>query len=805
MTNLRLALRQLARSPGFAVVAVLTLALGIGLSASSFSMANAFLLRTIPYPEAGRLVRIFRTSPQSSTLAHAPGNLLDIRHEVTSFEGFALYNGDSTALGEPGQPAEQVNTMAVTADFFGLMGVPPLRGRGFAPGEDEPDQPLVTVLSYRTWMRRYAGDPAVLGRTVRLNTKPHLIVGVMPERFEAPLVWGPVDFFVPRTIHPNFFTLRDDGWLNGVARLKPGVSLAQAQSELDTIAARLVQAYPKENVGLGLRVVGLSNSNMDDVSRTLLWLMTGIALTMMLIACANLASLQVARAFVRTREYAVRAALGGSRRQLMGPLVVESLVLAVAGGVGGLLVAWWSNAIIGANLLINDSPGFEIPIDGRVFGFAVGASLLSGLAFGLAPSWLASRTPAAEALKDGARGSTGGRVQQRLKRALIVGEMALALALVGLAAAFGLGAKSFLDRDLGWRLDGLFNGFVALPYDNYAQDEQPPEFQRRLLERLQTIPGVSHAVLTTALPIYGFSAPNRILVEGQPAVPEGSELTAEITNVTADYFAALGVSLRQGAMFTDRITRADPRVVVINESAARACWPGVDPIGRRLRRADAGPDDWLEVIGVVNDVQMAVRLDQPATRLHLFRPLLQHTSRYFTIVLQSALAPEALEGPVRRAVAALDPDLPVAQPGSLRAQVDRGMSNLNLVIINLALSAGMGLLIACVGLFGVISQLTAQRTRDIGVRMALGAQKGDILRLIMGEGLRLLAWGIVLGVPIYYGLTLVLGRAMAEMRLPGTWLLLTNVAVLGTTMALACFLPARRATRINPTEALRAD
>ncbi len=803
VSDIRFAIRLLARAPGFTVVAILTLALGIGLSSSSFSLANAFLLRNVPYPEAERLVRIFRTSPESRTLNHATGNALDLRAAATTFEGLALYNQDSFSLGEPGQPAQQVQGLSATADFFQVLRMQPAMGRGFAPGDDEPGAARITVVSHRAWMRRFAGDPNVIGRSVRINTEPHTIVGILPESFHAPLVWGDVEFVIPRTIHPTFFTNRTDAWIGIMGRLAPGVSLDQAQAEFTTLASRLTREFPKENANLGLRVVGLSQSNMDTVSRVLLWLMTGIALAMMLIACANLASLQVARAFVRSREYAVRAALGGSRRQLMTPLIIESLLLSIAGGIVGLGVAAFSNDIVGANLRIGSEPGFNIPIDGRVLGFAALAAVLSGLAFGLAPAWLASRTSAADMLKDGARGTTGGRAQQRLKRFLIVGEMALALALVGVAAAFGVGAKPFLNRDYGWEIDGLFSGFIAMPYDNYSEPPQVHAFQRDLLQRLQQIPGVEHAVLANGLPLYSLSGANRLVIEGQTEASPGQEPTAEMARVSADYFRALGIPLRRGTLFTDDIEADDPAVVVINQAMAERFWPGEDPVGKRLRLVDN--EQWIEVVGVVNNVGMAVRLDRSPTPFQMYRPLQQATTRYISVLLRSDLAPELLERPVGEAVAALDPDLPVAQPGSLRAQVDRGMGNLNLVIYNLGISAGMGLLIAGVGLFGVISQLTAQRTRDIGVRIALGAQRRDILTMVLGEGLKLLLIGIVLGVPAYYALTLIFSSSMPQMKLPGIWLLGTNLAILSATMFLASYLPARRATKINPIDALRAE
>ncbi|HEV8409955.1 MAG TPA: ABC transporter permease, partial [Gemmatimonadaceae bacterium] len=481
---MRHAIRCLLKSPGFTVVAVLMLALGIGLSASSFSMANVFLLRNVPYPDAARLVRIFVTSPQSQQGSFTPGNILELRDTTTTFTGIALYNGDAFSLGEPGQPAEQVQGMNVTANFLEVLGVRPSLGRGFTAGEDQPGKPRVALITHRTWIRRYGGDASVLGRTVRLNTDPYTIVGVLPSIFDAPLVWGSVEFLIPRTIETNFRTNFKDSWLHAVARLKPEVSLRQSQSELTLIATRLVKEHPKENAGIGLRAATLYDSNMDEVSRALLWLMTAISLAMLLIACANLASLQVARAFGRSREFAVRGALGGTRRQLMAPLLIESLLLAIVGGVGGLFVASWSNDIIGHFLRINNEPGFAIPFDGRVFAFAAFASLLSGFAFGLAPAWLASRVGSAEALKEGSRGSTAGRSHQRLKSSLIVCELALALALVGVASSFGIAAKSFIWRQVGWQVDGLFAGYLAEPYNRYNDDTKNRTFQRALLERL---------------------------------------------------------------------------------------------------------------------------------------------------------------------------------------------------------------------------------------------------------------------------------------------------------------------------------
>jgi putative ABC transport system permease protein len=806
LSDLKSACRQLARSPGFTAAAVLTLALGIGFSASSFSVTNALLLRDLPYPEAGRLVRIFRTSRQSISLPHAPANLLDIRDAATSFSASAIYNPDNYTLGEPGQPAEHVTGMGATAGFLDVLRLQPALGRGFAPGDDQPGGPAVALLSHRAWMRRYGADPGVLGRTIRLNSQPYTIVGVLPAEFDASVVWGPVEFIVPITLSPAVRARRTGAWMQCVARLKPGVSAAQAQTELATLAARLDREYPKENGTDGLRVIALHESNITGATRALTWLMPGLALAMLLIACANLAGLQVARAFNRRREYAVRAALGGSRRQLMLPLVLESGVLAAAGGALGLLVARWSNDVLASMLRVSGLPLATISLDGRVVAFVLGVTAVSGLACGVAPAWLASRATAAAALRESSRASTPSRGQQRVKRALMVAQLALALTLSGVATSFGLGSRAFLRRPVGWTPGGLFFGSIVLPESRYADLNVQREFHRALLTRLAALPGVERATLAGTLPIYALDIMFRtggLVAEGQPLPEPGREPTVETGLVSSDFFAALRIPLRQGTAFPETLKADDPPVVVVNQTLADRFWPGGNPLGRRVRFTAGGP--WLEVIGVVGDVNMLIRPDTPETRLQLYRPLVQAPTRYVSIALRAAVPPETLTPAVRQAVASLDPDLAVARAGSLVALTDSYLSYLNPVILNLGISAGMGLLIAGVGLFAIISQLIAQRTRDIGVRIALGARRLDILGMVLGEGVRLLGIGIAAGLPGYVVINTVIHRTMPEVPLPGSWLLAANVAVLATAMLLACYLPARRATRIDPVEALRAE
>ncbi len=802
LTDLRLALRTLAKTPGFTAIAVVTLALGIGLSTAAFSLTNVLLFRSLPYPGSDDLVRVFRTTPQSQTSSIAPGNALDIRAALTSFSHVGLYSYDALSFAEPDQPAVQLNAVNFSANFFNLLGVTPALGRLFAPDEDQPGKSGVVVLTHRLWTRRFASDPQILGRTLRINGENATVIGVLPASFEAPLVWGPCDIVRPLTQQHSFPTDRTNTWMNLVGRLKPGVSTLQAHSELRTIAARLAQDHPKECGADSLRAVPLHSSNMDPVSRMILWMMPVLSTMVLVIACANLANLLLARSLGRSREFAIRSALGARRSQLMRPLLAESFALALGGGIGGLLVAAWGASLLGRNLQINGDAGFAIPLDARVLAFAGISAVLSALAFGLAPAWLASRTSAADSLKDNARGTTAGRAHHRLKYALVVGELAFALVLVGVAGAFALGARRFIARDLGWKPDGLYSGFLVTPWNRYGEDEKLRTFHRALLDRLAGIPGVTHAAIASNVPLFAYFGSDNLTPEGQTFAP-GQEPLATSIPVSAEFFAAMGIPLRSGAVFPADL-RADARpMIVVNETLARRFWPGQDAVGKRLRLK--GRDELAEIIGVVGDVQMATNLGAPQTRLQVYRPLVQFPPRYQAIILRTSVPPESVNESVRRAVAALDPDLPIASAGSVREAIDRNMDNINLIIANLGIFAGMGLLIAIIGLYGVIAHLTAQRTRDIGVRIALGADYGAIVAMILRQGSLLFALGMALGLPLYVVVQLLLRRTMPEMPFPGYWLAATILTLLGLATLVASFLPAHRAARTDPLVALRAD
>ncbi|MBK8476081.1 MAG: ABC transporter permease [Opitutaceae bacterium] len=804
IADLRLALRALARTPGFTLVAVLTLALGIGLSTSSFSVTNALLLRALPYPESDRLVGLFCTIPENPRWSHTPANILDIRATATSFSALSLHIAGGASFAEPGQPPQQSLGLNVTADFLRTLGVKPNRGRDFTPDEDQPGKDSnIVILTDRAWRRRFASDPAIIGRPLRLDGALLTIIGVLPPSFDAPMIWGPVDFVRPFTLWPVFRTQRTDCWINSIARLKPGVTLAQAQSELATIAADLARAYPRENASYGLRVADLQASTLDGVTRGTAWMLTAFSALVLLIACANLAGLLSARALGRSREFAIRAALGASRIDLMRPLLVESGLLALGGGALGVLFGSWANRLLGPRLHISGTEALDLSLDGRVLAFALAASLLAALAFGLMPAWLASRAPAAASLNEGARGATTGRAHRRLKNTLIVAELALVLVLVGGATSFTYGVRRLLHRDLGWNYDQLFAGSLTLPFGRFGDDLRCRAFNEKLLFRLAALPGVEHAALSSNLPLFNYTSSGNLLIEGRPPVPTGQEPLVVTGSITAEFFTALRLPIEQGDTFRPDLKATDPAVAIVNASLARRFWPGENPLGHRVRLVDR--DEWCEIVGVVGDATMAAGFGPPYSPLQFYRPLVQVPTRQLRIVLQTTPPPDALTQTVARVVAELDPDLPVADAGSVHHRLEESLAPMNLIVANLGVFAVLGLVLSALGLYGVIAHLTALRTRDIGVRLALGARRSAIVLMILQQGIGLLLAGLAVGLPASFAANLLLRRFMPALPTPGLWLPSAVVLLLALVTIIACWLPARRVSRLDPVRALRAE
>src|ERR1051325_7218959 len=597
--DVRYSLRLLRKHKGFTIVAVLTLALGIGVNTAMFRVLYTFLSGSLPYPEPARLMRIWRTSPHSQTWPHSAANFFDQHDQNTVFEKMAAYNFSSHNLTEQGHTAERLLGIAGTADFFPVLGVAPALGRVFKPEEFEPGADTVIILTDRFWTRRFGSDPNVIGRTIQLDGKSVEIVGVMPPGFEHPILWGPIDIWQPLSFTPERKTNRGNNYLSEFGRLKPGVTIQQAEQSIVALAANIANQN-KSNSGESVRLEPLQRSMSDSIGRTVMWFTFGLSAFVLLIACANLANLQLVRTAARARELAVRAALGAGRWRLLRQSLTESILLSLIGGTISLIIALVAVRFISARMFM-DLPGASVQLDYKVFGFALLISVVTGVLFGTVPAWLASRADVNQALRENSRGSTAGRSQHRLRHMLIVGEVAFAMVLLAAAGLFLRGLQRFMNSDPGWRVDGLVTAQMSLRGDKYKDDKQRILFISELEDRLKTLPGVQHAAISASSPVFGFNSSSSFLVEGLPEPPPDKYWEMFFEGVTSDYFDTLGARLQQGRTFNQSDTPDHPQVVILNETAARTFWPNQNPIGKRITNTAKKREYW-EVVGIVNDI-----------------------------------------------------------------------------------------------------------------------------------------------------------------------------------------------------------
>jgi putative ABC transport system permease protein len=800
--DLQYGVRMLLKNPGFSAVAVITLALGIGANTAMFSVLNTYLFRLLPYPQSDRLVRIFRTSPHSQSWPHSPGNFFEHRQRSDSFEYMAAYNFTSPTLASPGEPAERLQGMGATADFFPALAVQAELGRVFTPEEQEPNADLVAVLSHRFWMNRFGGDPSAVGRKIHLDGKDVEIVGVMPPSFEHPLLWGNVDLWRPLSFTPEQKVSRQSNYLRSFGRLKAGLSLKQAEQEMVVIAATLASEHP-ENAGESLRLDPLQRSTSDSISRNVMWFTFGLAGFVLLIACANLANLQLIRTAARTREYAVRSALGAGRGRLIRQSLTESLAISLIGGSFSIVVAIAAVQFI-SRRLFSQLPGAMVALDFRVFGFALLCSILTGLLFGTVPAWLASRTDLNQALKQNMRGSTAGRSQHRLRNALVVGEVAFALILLAGGGLFLRGLQRFVGLDPGWKVDGLLTAQVSTQGAEYSTGPKRTLFYQKLEERIAALPGVTQVALSSSLPVWGFNSSGSFRIEGEPEPEPGKWPEVYFEPVTTKYFDTYGIHILEGRAFTSDDVADKPDVVIINQTMARRFWPNESAVGKRIGRP--GPDPhWQIVAGVVNDVSFPANLSEPYTHLQAYRPLAQQPWSGINIAMRTATTPEALTNSLRAAVAEIDPTQAVHRIQTARSLVDQGLGNVSLLASLLGGFAALGLILAAVGIYGVTSYSVIQRTSEIGIRMALGAQPKDVLWLVLSKGGRLVLTGAVIGFGGAYAVARLLMSLIPSLpaREPQT-LVAISVALLAIAL-LACYIPARRATKVDPMVVLRYE
>jgi putative ABC transport system permease protein len=678
-------------------------------------------------------------------------------------------------------------------------------GRVFTAAEEQPGANQVIILSHNLWERRFGADANIVGRNLRVDGDRVTVIGVMPAAFDCPQLWGPIDVWRPLAFSAEQRQNRQDNWLGVVARLEDGISVGKAEAAMTSLAGRLRSTYPEINANSGLRVARLRESIGDQSSQRFAWLLLGLTGFVLLIACFNLANLQLSRAATRGRELAVRLAMGVSRWRLMRQLLVESLVLGLMGGAGGIILAVWLSNLIASRINHPIFPqGFETPLDARVLLFALGCAVGTGILFGVAPAWIAARTNMNDVLKASSRASTAGRSQNRLRYTLISAEVAFALILLTGAGLFISGLQKFIKRDPGWQVDGLLTGWLSLSSAKYASAEQRRAFIEQLEERLLALPPVERASLASSLPLWSFGSASHFVVEGRERPLAEQEPVVETEAVTPGYFATMGIRLREGRLFSSADNAQRPDVVVINEAMARHFWPGESPIGKRIGGTDRANPDWQEIIGVVNDIRFAGTLGQPDTPWQMYRALAQQPRSFLTIQLR-ARGGSDVSASVRRILAELDPELPLNELETARQKIDRLLSHFTVASTFLGAFAGLALVLASLGIYGVISYFVAQRTGEFGIRMALGAQLRNVLWLVMSKGLLLSFIGIVMGLGGAFVIARLLAAAVPELptRDPtifgGVTLLLVVVALI------ACLIPARRAAKVDPMEALRYE
>jgi putative ABC transport system permease protein len=799
--DIRYAIRVLLKSPGFTAVALLTLTLGIGANSAIFSVVNAVLLRPLPYEESERLVFITERSPVLEGMSVAYPNYLDWREQNGVFDNIGVYRRVSFNLTGNGEP-ERLLGGEVSAELFNALKTKPALGRTFLAEEDVAGANPVVVLSYGLWQRRFGKDTDVIGQTITLNARPHTIIAVMPPDFRFP---SGVDLWVPVGLNadnPSWNRGNHPG-LYAIARLKPGVTASQAHAEMDTIAARLEQQYPASNTGNRVTVTPLFNRIVGDIRPALLVLLAAVGFVL-LIACANVANLLLARAAARQKEIAVRMALGASRGRLIRQLLTESMILSVTGGALGLLLAVW-----GTDLLVAISPDniprfAEIKLDNRVLGFTAGIALVTGILFGLAPALHASKLNLNEILKEGGRSATAGLRRQRVRSLLVISEVAIALVLL---IGAGLLIKSFLrlqQVDPGFNPDNVLTAGIPLPRTKYLEPPKRIAFYEALFSRIAALPGVQAVGAVSELPIEGGSQ-TYFIVEDRPIPPREEMPLTEYSLVSTGYFKALGLRLLKGREFDERDVRDAPFACIIDENFAEQYWPGQDPIGKRLKYGGADPGNpWSTVVGVVANVRYQ-GLDQESPRVQLFLPYGQATFLGASLVIRTAGDPSSLASAVRNEVLAIDADLPVFEIRTMNEVLKESVATRRLYMTLLGIFAGVAMVLAAIGLYGVMAYSVTQRTHEIGIRMALGARQRDVLRLVVGQGLVLALEGVVIGLIAAFALTRLMSSLLFAVSATDLSTFVV-IALILTGVALgATFIPARRATKVDPMVALRYE
>ena len=797
--DLKFAVRSLLKRPGFTLIVVLTLALGIGANTAVFSVINAVLLRPLPYRDTERVVTLWQNNVKAGVSRYdvSPANFIDWSEQSSSFEAVAGIEPFGFAMVGEGEP-ERFSAWLVTSGFFQVAGTEALLGRTFTAEEYQPGNERVVVLGHGLWQRRFGADPNVVGRKLTLNGQPYVVVGVMPREFQLP---PDREIWAPRVIGESHRQNRGATYWNVVARLKPGTSVAQAQEEMNGIAARLAAQYPETNGGMGATVVSLYEQLTGPI-QSALWMLAAAVGFVLLIACVNVANLLLVRGAEREREFAIRRALGAERFRLLRQTLSESLLLVLAGGVSGVLLASWLVKLIPALSSANIPRVEYVDIDVRVVLFACGVSLFTAIVFGLVPAIQFWRNDIQSTLKESGRSANAATpARQRLRKALVISEVAIAVVLL---TGAGLLFRSFvrlLQVDPGFRKENVLALQMFLPR-SYQDPEKMIGFYDQSLEKIHGLPGIEAAAVVATPPFINLELDAPFNIVGRPAPPPGSEPSAFYSPVSSEYLKALSIPLKQGRFFTNFDTAKSQRVVVINETMAHRYFPNEDAIGKRLIVMFA-ESETREIVGVIGDVLHNGLHAEP--RAQMFVPHQQSPSSYMTFLVKTTNEPAAQLNAVKSAVREVNPNQAFAKTATMEELVSDSLKQRRFNLFLLGLFAAIALLLSTIGIYGSISYSTRQRTNEIGVRIALGAQSHDVLRLIVSQGLGQAMIGVAIGL----GAALLLTRAIKGLLFgvsptdPLTFLVISLLLLF--TALVASLIPARRATKVDPLVALRSE
>jgi putative ABC transport system permease protein len=810
LQDIRFGLRMLLKSPSISIVATIALALGIGANTAIFSVVNAVLLRPLPFPDSDSLVAVFETDTQRGQIrgSHSYPNFMDMRAQNTVFENVATYRGGDYILTGHGEPARLQGSI-VTANLFPLLKVQPMLGRTFLPDEDKPTETgRVVILSHKLFQQRFNGDPSILNQAITLEGIKFTVVGVMPASFEFPIQNDPVDLWTTiagdASGQEPVTNQRGAHFLQVIGRLKPGVTEEQAQAELTAIGARLEQQYPDTNTHKSLRIESALKALVGDIRPALLILLGAVA-CVLLIACANVANLLLARATSRHKEMAIRAALGASRKRVVRQLLTESVLLSlVGGGVGLLLAVWWSDLLVALGK--EDIPrAIHVGMDWRVLGFTLGVSLLTGLIFGLAPAFHSSKTELVESLKEGARGTSAGAFANVVRKALVVIELGFAVLLLTGAALLIQSLWRLQRVDSGLHPENILTFNVTLPEIKYKSGDQS-QFFINLKQRLESTPGVQSVSSVLPLPLSGDRFGISFEIEGRPMAPKDHP-SADFFTTGVGYFKTMGIPIIKGRDFDDRDKHGSTPVIIITETFARQYFPNEDPIGKRIHPGISSYDNedsvMREIVGVAGDVRN--RNLSTESKPAYYVPQTQVPFNQLVTVVKTTGDPCSLISAATKEVAAMDQDVPLFGVKSMDEYLSASVAAPRFSTTLLSIFAGVALVLTIVGLYGVMSYSVAQRTNEIGIRMALGAQSRDVLLMIVKQGSVLILLGLAIGLVGAFALTRVISSLLFGVTAKDPFTFVAVSVLLAIVALLACYIPALRATRVDPMNALRCE